>query len=326
MGMMSREGTCRVGFVGAGYMSREHARAFADVPGVELAGICSRTRTRAEQLAAETGIRGVYGSIDEMREATRADLVVVSVPELSMRDCSSAAFRHDWTVLLEKPAGHTIEDARAIAKAAAQRKAGTYVALNRRFYDATRAARNDLATGNDPRFIVVQDQQDQAAALAAGQPEDVVRHWMFANSIHTIDYLRVFGRGAVTSVRPIVPWEPSRPSIVVADVRFESGDIGLYQGVWNGPGPWAVAISTPAARWELRPLESAAVQRRGERRLTPVETHPRDVEFKAGLRLQAEHAVAAAMGRPNESVSIAVALESMELVHRIFAPGDAATR
>ncbi len=50
--------TCKVAFVGAGYMGTEHAKAFADVPGVELSGIFSRTRERAEKLAKEVWYQG----------------------------------------------------------------------------------------------------------------------------------------------------------------------------------------------------------------------------------------------------------------------------
>ena len=42
----------KVAFVGAGYMAEEHMRAFAGLPGVIIAGIHSRTRARAEKLAA----------------------------------------------------------------------------------------------------------------------------------------------------------------------------------------------------------------------------------------------------------------------------------
>ena len=47
--------TLKVAFVGAGYMATEHMRAFASLPDVEIAGIYSRTRERAEKLAALYG-------------------------------------------------------------------------------------------------------------------------------------------------------------------------------------------------------------------------------------------------------------------------------
>ena len=311
-----------VAFVGAGAMSREHLRAFRDVPGVELRGIHSRTRARAEALAAEFGIRHVCDSIGELYAKSGARLVVVSVPELAANSVLSACFEHDWMVLAEKPAGYDLADAERICAAAAARRRQVRVALNRRQYSATRRALELLAGDPGARFIRVQDQQDPVAALAAGQPAKVVENWMYANSIHVIDYFRVFGRGAVSSVRPVIAWQPAQPGIVAARIEFTSGDLGLYEGVWNGPGPWAVSVNTPLQRLEMRPLEQLGRQKRGERRLDPQPAHEWDTAFKAGFRVQAEKAVAAARGEATDLPTLDEGVETMRLVSHVFASSE----
>ena len=315
---------CRVAFVGAGSMARAHALAFSDIEGVELVGVHSRTRQRAEQLAAELGIARVFDSVEAMHRATSADLVIVAVSELAANAVCREVFRHRWTALVEKPAGYNLADALDIAAAAKVAERPAYVALNRRFYGSTAAALLGLseASGNGRRFIQVFDQQDPGAIRATGRPEAVVRNWMFANSIHTIDLMRVFGRGAIMHVEQIVPWNPHTPGVVVSHVTFESGDIGLYQGVWNGPGPWGVAINTEAARWELRPLETASVQARGERTVRTVAPTAWDSTFKPGLRRQAEEAVAAALGRPTSLPTLGDGLETMRLIEAMFLTPD----
>jgi predicted dehydrogenase len=310
---------CRVAVIGAGSMAREHLRAFADVPGVILSGIQSRTRGRAEALAGEFGVIHVCDSVDELYDRTRAHVVVVTVPELVKNVVNRACLKFPWTLLVEKPIGYDLADSEAITEAARAANAAVFVALNRRLYSSTQAAIDDLAGRDGCRFIRVQDQQDQAAGLASGQPEVVVKNWMYANSIHTIDYLRLFGRGPVVQVRPIVPWTPDRPGVVVSEIHFESGDIGFYEGIWDGPGPWAVTVSTASRRWEMRPLETASFQNRGERVLRPVDVHPWDQEFKAGFRRQAALAVNAALGAECAGLAtIADALETTRLIARIF--------
>jgi hypothetical protein len=130
--------------------------------------------------------------------------------------------------------------------------------------------------------------------------------------------LRAFGRGAVSDVTPIVRWSPSKPGVVLAKVAFTSGDIGLYEGIWNGPGPWACTVTTPRRRWELRPLETAVFQNSGERKLNPVEASAWDSDFKPGFRLQAERVVDALRGE-HGAVTIGDAIETMRLVRDIFA-------
>src|SRR3989338_8073029 len=104
----------------------------------------------------------------------------------------------------------------------------------------------------------------------------------------------------------------------MAEVLFARGDIGIYEGIWNGPGPWAVTITTSKKRWELRPLEKAAYQLPKERVLHPVAIHPWDEKFKPGFRLQAEMVVKTALGQASESPSLDEALKTMELIHRIY--------
>lgn len=312
-----RQKKCRVAFIGAGKMAREHMRAFADMPGVELAGIFSRTRRHAEALVSDFGVETVCDSIGELYEKTKADLAVIAVVETAANEISRGCFEYPWAVLMEKPPGLNLREAREIRKAAADKKRSAYVALNRRFLSSTLAAAEDLKEDRGSRFLQLQDQEDLVAA-AARYPKAILDNWMYANSIHVIDYLRIFGRGPIRKVTPILPWDPRKPGVVAAAVEFSAGDAGLYTAIWNGPGPWHVSVSTPQIRWELRPLEQAAFQKCNERKLHPVEPSTWDHDFKPGFRKQAEEAVAAAMGRPGRLPTLDDAVETMELIAAIY--------
>ena len=308
----------KVAFIGAGYMAEEHMRAFAGLPGVVIAGIFSRTRARAEKLAATHNTK-VFDSVAELYQKTQADLVVVTVVELSMAEVAGACFAYPWTVLLEKPAGYDLADATRIRDAARREGRRVFVALNRRAYSSTRQAVDLLVRDSSARFIKVIDQQDQKAAMEVNkQPELVARNFMFANSIHLIDYFRVLGRGEIAGVEPVVPWNPQQPGLVLARVNFTSGDIGLYEGIWNGPGPWIVSVNTAAQRIEMRPLEQVSVQLRGTRAVTQLEIDPDDKTFKPGLRYQAAQALAATRGERADLATLDDSWHSMKLVADIF--------
>lgn len=307
----------RVALIGAGNMARQHALAFRDVSGVVLSGIYSRTRERAEKLAGELGFESVSDSVEELYEKAGADLVVIAVNMLDIFPVAISALRYPWTIMVEKPAGADLAEAEELAQAASKH-GRVYVALNRRFYASTLAALEDLSGRDDARHIHVSDQQDLAAAAALGHPPRVITNWMFGNSIHLIDYFRIFGRGSVASVDPVIRWNPDRPGVVVAKVSFDSGDTGIYEGFWNGPGPWSVTLHTPARRWELRPLERGTYQDRGDRVVHELAPQRWDLDFKAGFRRQAEEAVAAARGETTQLATIAQSLQSMRLVAAIF--------
>lgn len=310
----------KVAIVGAGNMAIEHAKAFHGLPGVELVGIYSRTPSKAVALAQKYPGMRVCDSIADLYQKTEADLVIVTVTELSMREVASSCFEHPWTVLLEKPAGYSLSDAEKIYDAAVSRNSRVYVALNRRAYSSTRRALELLnERPEDMRFVTVLDQQDQIAARDIHrEPPEVVRNYMFANSIHLVDYFNVICRGDLVRVTPVFPWTPERPGIVVAKIEYSSGDVGLYEGNWMGPGPWMVTVATQSRRIEMRPLEQATEQLRGERKTNPLTLDKMDSEFKPGLRRQAMQAVATANGEHSALPSLQESLGSMRLVSQIF--------
>lgn len=309
----------RVAMIGGGVTIREHIRAFTDVPGVVVAGICNRTREKAEALAKEFSIPLVADTIDELHAKTGADLAVVAVYETAINPIMKQVVAKPWTILMEKPVGIDVEDAEDVVAAASSFGSRVFVGLNRRSYSSTQSVLADLKDDPAPRFIHVQDQQSLDAARQTGHADVVVRNWMFANSIHLVDYLCALGRGVITDVMPVARWTSDRPGVVLAKITFASGDSGLYEGIWNGPGPWACSVTTPRRRWEMRPLEKMSYQNAGERTLNHVEPHAWDGQFKPGFRLQAERVVAAVRGG-GDAITLDEALRTMRLVHAIFAP------
>jgi predicted dehydrogenase len=308
-----------IAIVGAGGMAKEHARAFAALPNVNVAGLTSRTRARADALAAELGIPVVANSVAELYERTHADLVVVAVPELSANPVAMQALPRPWAVLMEKPAGYDLRDAEAIAATAQGRQAPVMVGLNRRFYSSSLRIKADLETRpGEKRFIHVQDQQSYEEARRYNHPPEVVEKFMYANSIHLIDLIPFFARGKVSRIQQITPWKGEDTELMIAYVEFDSGDTALYEGLWKGPGPWAANVSTRGKRWIMQPLEDAVYQNAGERARHTIERSDDDKQFKAGFLLQAKAAVAAVRGEPSSIPSIEDSLQTMRLINQMF--------
>jgi len=310
--------TIKVAIIGAGYMAAEHARAFRDIPRVEVCGITSRTRTRAEVLAEKIGISQVFDGIEALYAATKADLVVIAVPELSVREVCLEAFKYPWSCLIEKPAGYDIPEAEAILASARLNNRKAFLSLNRRQYSSTHAVLDDLVKHKGQRLVHVYDQENPRVALESGQPRKIVDNWMFANSIHVIDYFRLFCRGELLSVDNLSPWQPNEPCFVLAKLTYSSGDIGMYEAVWEGPGPWAVTVTTHSRRWELRPLEQAVFQDYKSRQMESISVHPWDTQFKPGLRRQAEEAIRALEGGAHQLPTLEEGLQTMNIAARIY--------
>ena len=309
----------KIAIIGAGYMSREHVRAFKGLPDLELAGIISRTRSKAEALAGEYNISHVCDSIDELYNKTKADLVIVSVSVLKTKEIVLEALQYPWLQLIEKPVGCSVLEGEEILAAFRASGRTGFAAFNRRFYSSTQTVIKDqIASNTSRRLVCVYDQEDPWVKTQEPKPQQLIDCWMYANSIHLIDYFRFLGRGRIILVDPIIKWDPTNPFTVLAQINFESGDTGLYQAIWGAPGPWAVTVTTKEKRWELRPLEQASCQVYGSRSLETTPVEKADIDFKAGIRAQAEEAVKAVKGLPNSLVTLEDSLETMKLVRSIY--------
>ncbi len=307
-----------VAFVGAGPTGKAHMQAFRDVPGVQMLGLTNRSRAKAEAAAAELGITAVYDNVAELYEQTKADLVIVTVSILSVRKVLQECMAYPWAILVEKPPGIDLSEAEDLLLEARRLGASVYVAMNRRAMSSTQQVMEDLAENEERRFIQVCGQED-AERLAAVHPPEVVARAMFANSIHCIDYLRMFGRGEIRDIQIPGRWDPILKTPVSAWVKFSSGDIGSYIGVWDAPSPWSVSVTTASKRWEMRPLEKAGLQLRGQFTLTPHEPHEWDRIYKPGFRRQAEQVVRAIHGLSNSAVTLEDAVATMSLIAKIYA-------
>ncbi|WP_058479105.1 Gfo/Idh/MocA family protein [Legionella waltersii] len=308
----------RVAIIGAGYMATEHAKAFSSFDEFAIKGFCSRSLEKATKLASDYNAQ-VFSTIEEMYQHTQADLVIIAVNELSLLDVCKQAFKYPWLCFIEKPVGYNYEEACLISKIAFEADHKPFVAFNRRSYSSTRIAKSYLNDADPyPRLVSILDQQDIEAALQMGQPELVAKNWMFANSIHLIDYFNVFCRGELISLTPTIPWNASKPSYVVATLQYDSGDIGVYQAVWNGPGPWSMSITNHDYRLEMRPLETLKIQKRGDRIINDVQINTVDLEFKPGLHFQAEQILGYFNGKDISLASLDDSLKSMKLCYQIY--------
>jgi predicted dehydrogenase len=309
---------CKVAIIGASYMAKEHIRAFQDLHDVQIVAIQSRTRHRAEHLAKEFSIDTVCDSISEVYEKTRPDLVVVAVSIISTKEVCLECFKYPWVVLIEKPAGINLLEALKIIEVAKLNNSRAYVALNRRHYSITRSVVSDIKKLSGSRMVRVQDQQNLSFVRQLGYPQQIIDTWHHACSIHLIDYFFLLCRGKVSSVEKIIRWDSVNPRHVLSKINFDSGDIGIYEAIWDGPGPWAISLSTSQKRWEMRPLERGAYQIAGERALVDTHIDSIDIKFKAGLRRQAELAVLSTISPQPELPSLADAFQTMQLTEMIY--------
>lgn len=307
----------RIGLVGSGYMASEYLKASQAVEGIDFVSIFSRNKDTASALAKQFGVSKIANSVEDFLELN-LDFIVVCVPELVTFEIITNFSKVGVPLLVEKPVGLTLAEALEIEDYAKVSSTQIFAALNRRFYGSTQNVFSELEASSGKRFIQVSDQENTLAAIAAGQPQQVIDNWMFANSIHIIDYIAVVCRGEPTIQYRKVTHLTENAFVLHASVVFSSGDEALYICYWNVPGGWCVNISTASKNWQLSPLEIARSRGLGDRQYTEFEPDPIDSDYKPGLVRILIELEKCSKSQKHSLTSISEANRTMQLIDLIY--------
>jgi predicted dehydrogenase len=210
----------RVAVVGAGGWGRQHARAFAEHPSAELAGIWSRDIDRARVRAAEYHTEG-FDDLDRMISEAQPELISVCLPNTEHFVLTRELLRRGIPLLVEKPLVFDLGEARTLI-----REAGDLffaINFNHRYAVPAQRARADLQRLGNLEFLTWRFGGEGSAA-----------HHPFANLIetqcHGIDLLEYLG-GPIESVSAEMTDGEHRT--VVAALRFASGAVGSLVGSYD---------------------------------------------------------------------------------------------
>lgn len=108
----------RIGIVGTSWYSGFLLSCLATSADAEIAAVCGRTRSRAEELAARYPGAVVYTDYNEMIKNGRLDGVIVASPDDLHYPMAMAALKAKLHVLCEKPMGLTVAQAQEMLEAA----------------------------------------------------------------------------------------------------------------------------------------------------------------------------------------------------------------
>ncbi|WP_265502491.1 Gfo/Idh/MocA family protein [Paracoccus beibuensis] len=231
----------RIGAVGAGMIMAEcHLEAYR-LAEFQVAGIASRGRDRAQDVAKRHGIPVVHETPEALIADPAMDIIDIAYPPHLQPDLIRVALQqpHVKGILAQKPLALSVDEARALRDEA--RAAGKILSVNQnmRYDQSMRVLKQLLDRGalGDPVFAQI---DMHAIPHWQGFLEGYDRLTLSNMSVHHLDVLRfLFGDpDEVTSVTRTDPRTrfAHRDGIVSTMLRFPSGLLALsLEDVWSGP-------------------------------------------------------------------------------------------
>jgi predicted dehydrogenase len=206
----------RIAVIGVGHLGKQHARIYAELPGVQLVGVVDILQPRTEEIAslyqtaAFTDYRQILGKVDA---------VSLAVPTIDHARIGIDLLEHGVDILVEKPIAASVEEARALTDTAARNGRILQVGHVERFNPVVAAAR-EAATR--PQFFEI---HRLAAFSARSLDIDVVLDLM----IHDIDIVLSLVPAPVREVRAVgIPVLSPKADIANARVEFEDGCVANF--------------------------------------------------------------------------------------------------
>ena len=199
--------------IGAGSLGFHHVRILRDMEEVSFAGFVEARDDRAEEVAAELGVRRYP---DEASLLADVDAVTIVVPTPAHYTVAKAALDAGKHVFIEKPITATIDQAEELLDTASKHGALVQIGHVERFNRAVRAA---LPYVHRPRFI---ESERLALFNVRGSDVAVVLDLM----IHDIDLVLTLVGDTAEEISAVgVPVLTPMLDIANARVTFSSGAV-----------------------------------------------------------------------------------------------------
>ncbi len=177
----------RVGVVGIGHLGFHHARNYARMDDVYLAGVADVNEERLDEAREKLGVR-TFSSAAELMP--HVDAVSVAVPTTSHYELAQEFLKNGIHALVEKPITTTVEDGEALVDIARASGAVLQVGHIERHNPAVRAVASQI---KEPRYI---ECHRLSPFISRGTDVDVVLDLM----VHDIDLALSFAGSPVRRI------------------------------------------------------------------------------------------------------------------------------
>jgi len=212
----------RIVILGAGSHSQGNhlpalTRYAREHPGqIELAGLCDLRSEHAVEMAAKYGFAQAYVDLAEMLREVQPDGCVAITPIPVTREIAEKVIQSRVPLLMEKPPGATVAQARQIVELVRQMGAHVMVSMNRRFDPALRMALGWW--GGRPLHYV----RGTIVRVDRREPE-----FFYGTAIHPLDTLREIA-GNVRDVS-VVERRDAEVRWYAVQLAFECGASGMLE-------------------------------------------------------------------------------------------------
>jgi predicted dehydrogenase len=308
----------KIAIIGSGKVADEYIKVIKKFKVLQIVAIVSKRIESSKRKAAKFKIPNYGISVDHMMKKVSPNIVIVCVTPSATQEVCGKLFKFNCLSLIEKPIGLNLVEAKNILYMEKKFKRKSFVALNRRFYSSTLLLNKKISKyTKSKRIVTVIDQESPNQARKNGHNKKTVKNWMFANSIHLIDYFRILCRGNIKNIKTKTYKIEKNQQFKISIINFSSGDIGVYQAYWNRTAPWYVSVSCKNHFFYLSPIETLYEKKSNGKVLRYSNTDV-DKKFKPGFYLMIKNLINQYNSGKSNLTTLQYNLGTVKLIEKIY--------
>ena len=308
----------RIGIVGAGNIAIEHIKVIQAIDNIAIAGITSRTISKADVLAKNFGIESVYNNVDQLIEKCDLDGLMILVSPDEIFKVTKKLIPLGIPLFIEKPAGLFPNETKTLFNLAKKYGTKNMVGYNRRYYSIFDKGIKLIDKHGPLLGVSIEGHERFWLIENTNFSKLILKNWIYANSTHTIDLLRFFG-GEIKSLSAYSAKLNNINDQFSAGVKFNSGSLGSYVSHWYSPDGWSVKLYGKNITVKFKPLEKG-IWTDSNFVDHEIDCDKVDYKYKPGFYNQMKAFIKMIKSGKLESpgVDIKNALKTMELAKKIF--------
>jgi predicted dehydrogenase len=232
----------KVAIVGAGIYGNFHARAYSEIPYVDIVAICDINKEKAMKVAAEYSIPEVYTNFKEMINKCGCDFVSIATPDHLHAEVTVEAANAKKHILIEKPFATNRKDIEIMLDAIYNNGVRAMCDLHNRSSQPYAIAKQMIDSGEVGKvysmYIRLSDNKYVATDMLPWSAESSVLWFLGSHSLDLLCYL--------CNSRPKTVYSLSRKGILQArgintediyqtSIEFENGVIAQMENSWIIP-------------------------------------------------------------------------------------------
>lgn len=260
----------KVLIVGAGFMAEEYIKVLKTME-VEVVVVGSgkenvdNLKIRYDLAHAYSG--GLERNIDTLSGLGLSHAITAVPVDVSASIAEAVLEAGIGRVLLEKPAGLTVDEVQRLIDLEARNNVWVGVGYNRRFYRSVQMLVDKINEDGGANSATCQFTEWIHTIDSSSYGDDVLKKWLISNSSHVLDtlfYLIGWPVDLVTRVSHAgsIVWHPTA-SVFCGVGESDRGVMFTYNSNWLSQGRWGISVSTSSGTYVLQPMEELKYYAKG---------------------------------------------------------------